>query len=338
MSLEQLGITVLWIFLYGYLIVASIDFGAGFYAYYGRVIGIETVIAPVISRYLSPVWEVTNVFLVFFFVGIVGFFPETAYYYGTALLIPGSIALVLLAIRGSFYAFANYGAKKNNLYLLAYGATGLLIPAALSTVFTISEGGFMSVRENTVSLLMEELFFSTYSWAVVLLAVSSVLFISSTFLTYYADRAEDSKALEWLRSFALWGAVPTIISSLFVFIALRNHNREHFQNTLEIWWMFGLSLVSFMIAIWLIWRQRNYGTAFVMVMLQFAFAFFGYGISHLPYLLYPYLTISSSITNPVMGRALVVSFIAGLVLLIPALVLLLRLFLFNAKYVKGETS
>ncbi|MCP3772697.1 cytochrome d ubiquinol oxidase subunit II [Paenibacillus sp. MZ04-78.2] len=338
MQLEQIGITVLWIFLYGYLIVASIDFGAGFYAYYGKVIGIENIIGPVISRYLSPVWEVTNVFLVFFFVGIVGFFPETAYYYGTALLLPGSIALILLAVRGSFYAFANYGAKKNNVYLLAYGSTGLLIPAALSTVFTISEGGFLSVSGNTVTLLMEELFFSTYSWAVVLLAVSSVLFISSAFLTYYADHAEDKRALEWLRYFALWGGIPTIISSLFVFIALRNHNPEHFQNALKVWWMFGLSFGSYVTSIWLIWRRKNYGTAFVMVMLQFAFAFFGYGISHLPYLLYPYLTLSSSVTNPAMGRALVVSFVAGLVLLVPALVLLLRLFLFSAKYVKGETS
>ncbi|MBH5319524.1 cytochrome d ubiquinol oxidase subunit II [Paenibacillus sp. GSMTC-2017] len=338
MSLEQIGITVLWVFLYGYLIVASIDFGAGFYSYYGRVIGIESVIGPIISRYLSPVWEVTNVFLVFFFVGIVGFFPETAYYYGTALLVPGSIALILLAIRGSFYAFANYGARKSNLYLLAYGATGLLIPAALSTVFTISEGGYMSVDGGTVTLHMDELFFSSYSWAVVLLAMSSVLFISSTFLTYYAGHAEDKRALEWLRSFALWGGVPTIISSLFVFIALRNHNLEHFENALNIWWMFALSLVSFIIAYWLIWRRRNYGTAFIMVMLQFAFAFFGYGISHLPYLLYPYLLLSTSVTNVIMGRALVITFLLGLVLLIPALVLLLRLFLFNAKYVKGETS
>jgi cytochrome d ubiquinol oxidase subunit II len=338
MPIEQLGIAVLWIFLYGYLIVASIDFGAGFFAYYGKVIGIDAVISPVISRYLSPVWEVTNVFLVFFFVGIVGFFPETAYYYGTALLIPGSIALVLLAIRGSFYAFANYGAKKNNAYLLAYGATGLFIPAALSTVFTISEGGFLSVHGKTVTFMTGELFFSTYSWAVVLLAISSVLFISSTFLTYYAARAEDRKAFEWLRSLALWAGVPTIISSLFVFIALRNHNREHFQKALEVWWMFGLSLVSFMIAIWLIGRRKNYGVAFIMVMLQFLFAFFGYGFSHLPYLLYPYLTLSSSVTNLAMGRALVISFMAGLVLLIPALILLLRLFLFNAQYVKGEIS
>ncbi|ALS24969.1 MULTISPECIES: cytochrome d ubiquinol oxidase subunit II [Paenibacillus] len=337
MSIEQLGITILWSFLYGYLIVGSIDFGAGFYAYYSRVSGVESVIGPVISRYLSPVWEVTNVFFVFFFVGIVGFFPETAFYYGTALLIPGSIALILLAIRGSFYAFANYGAKKNSFYLLAYGATGLLIPASLSTVFTISEGGFLTVQGNHVTLLLEELFYSAYSWAVVLLAMSSVLFISSTFLTYYAARAEDAGALEQMRRFALWGGIPTIISSLFVFIALRNHNLEHFQRTLDVWWLFGLSLISFAIAVWLIWQRRYYGVAFVMVMLQFAFAFFGYGISHLPYLLYPYLTLYGGVTNPAMGRALVVAFAAGFVLLVPSLVLLLRLFLFNARYVKGES-
>lgn len=99
---ELLGVTTLWIFfLYGYLIVASIDFGAGFFSYYSlKKTGKKNhIIQKIIERYLSPVWEVTNVFLVFFFVGLVGFFPDAAYYYGTALLIPGSIAIVLLAIR-----------------------------------------------------------------------------------------------------------------------------------------------------------------------------------------------------------------------------------------------
>src|SRR3954453_15707922 len=134
MSLEIVGISVLWTFLFGYVILGSIDFGAGFFNGYTIVAGKHHKVSRIIERYLSPVWEVTNVFFVFFFVGIVGFFPDTAYYYGTALLIPGRIALILLAIRGFYYAFANYGAKKNNFYLLAYGATGLLIPAALSTV------------------------------------------------------------------------------------------------------------------------------------------------------------------------------------------------------------
>jgi cytochrome d ubiquinol oxidase subunit II len=71
-------------------------------------------------------------------------------------------------------------------------------------------------------------------------------------------------------------------------------------------------------------------------MLQFFSAFFGYGKSHLPYLLYPYISIHTGVTNVVMGRALVTAFIAGLCLLIPSLYLLLKLFLFNAKYVKGN--
>lgn len=336
MEIPLIGITVLWLFLYGYLIVASIDFGAGFFAFYGELTKRDHIINNLISRYLSPVWEVTNVFFVFFFVGIVGFFPQTAYYYGTALLIPGSIALVLIAIRGSFYAFGNYGAKKSFFYTFLYGATGLLIPAALSTTLTISEGGFLEERNGTVVFLANELFTNFYSWSVVLLAIVSVLFISATFLTYYADRAGDKPALEIIRKFALFWSPPTILASLLVFISLQQHNERHFNNAIEIWWMFALSLLFFLIATWLIIRKKNYGTAFILVMLQFFFAFFGYGASHLPYILDPYITIYSGSTNETMGIALIIAFIAGLLLLIPSLILLLRLFLFNADYVKGE--
>lgn len=336
MNIELIGITVLWLFLYGYVIVASIDFGAGFFAYYGKLTKKDHVLNKVIHRYLSPVWEVTNVFFVFFFVGIVGFFPDTAYYYGTALLIPGSIALVLLSIRGSFYAFGNYGSKQSRFYLFLYGATGLLIPASLSTVLTISEGGFLQKDGNKVVFLAEKLLTSSYSWSVVILAIVSVLFISASFLTYYAHRAKDFEAMKLLRRFALFWSAPTIIASFAVFVALREHNLRHFQNMLELWWMFGLSLVCFIVATSLIYKRKHFGFAFVFVMLQFFTAFFGYGASHLPYILDPYITIYSGATNPTMGTALVIAFIAGLLLLIPSLYLLMRLFLFNADYISGK--
>jgi cytochrome d ubiquinol oxidase subunit II len=336
MSYEVIGITVLWIFLYGYLIVASIDFGAGFFSYYSDLTGKKHIIHKVIERYLSPVWEVTNVFLVFFFVGMVGFFPETAYYYGTALLVPGSISIILLAIRGSFYAFSTYGAKDNKFYMFLYGATGLLIPASLSTVLTISEGGFLLVNGNKIELLYDRLFFSPYSWSVVLLAIVSVLFISASFLTYYAHKAKDQPALEIVRKYAIGWSGPTILTSVVVFLAINEHNPEHFARMVDIAWVFGLSFLSFVLAFYFIWNRKHYGWAFVFVMMQFALAFFGYGQSHLPYLLYPYLTIDMGVTNDTMALALVVAFIAGLFLLIPSLYLLLRLFLFDAKYVEGR--
>ena len=336
MSYEMIGISVLWIFLYGYIIVASVDFGAGFFAYYAKLTKKDHIMNQLISRYLSPVWEVTNVFFVFFFVGIIGFFPDTAYYYGTALLVPASISIILLAIRGSFYAFHNYGAKKSNIYMFLYGATGLFIPASLSVALTLSEGGFIVEENGTVSLQFAELFSSPLSWSIVVLAIVSVLFISAAFLSFYANRAQDTESLKIVRGYTLFWGTPMIVSALTAFIAISQHNERHFSNMMDLWWLLGLSVGFFMIAMWLIYRGKYYGLAFVSIMLQFLTAFFAYGIGHYPYLLYPYVTISDAATNETMGLALIIAFIGGLLLLIPSLMLLMKLFLFDADYVKGK--
>ncbi|WP_420768409.1 cytochrome d ubiquinol oxidase subunit II [Parageobacillus thermoglucosidasius] len=336
MALEIIGISVLWLFLFGYVIVASIDFGAGFFSAYSDFAKKKHILHKIIQRYLSPVWEVTNVFLVFFFVGIVGFFPKTAYYYGTILLVPASIAIVLLAIRGSYYAFHTYGKTERNWYLLAYGLTGLFIPASLSIVLTISEGGFVEKSGETLTLLYKELFVSPLTWSIVLLSITSVLYISATFLTYYANEAGDMKARELLRKYALSWSGPTILSALLIIYQLRHHNPEHYNNMFNVAWMFVVSFVFFVITIYLLWKKKRYGWAFVSLVLQYAFAFYAYGISHYPYLLYPYLTIYDGFTNKTMAIALIIAFIAGFLLLVPSLYLLLKLFLFNKKYVKGQ--
>lgn len=336
MTYEVVGITVLWLFLYGYLIVASVDFGAGFFSYYSKRTNKNHVIHSIIQRYLSPVWEVTNVFLVFFFIGIVGFFPDTAYYYGTVLLVPGSVAIILLAIRGSYYAFATYGARESKFYDFLYGATGLLIPASLTTVLTISEGGYIRMEDGNIEMLYGELFTSPYSWSVVVLSIVSVLFISAAFLTYYASKAKDLEALSLLRKYALFWAFPSILTGIVVFLLLGRRNPEHFGSMIDLWWMFAISFIAFITATWLIWKKRNYGTAFILVMVQYFAAFFAYGASHLPYLLYPYLTIYDGFTNETMAIALITAFIAGLLLLLPSLYLLMRLFLFDAEYVEGK--
>lgn len=333
---EIIGITVLWTFLYLYVIIASIDFGAGFFNFYSKLTGDDNIISPIIARYLSPVWETTNVFFVFFFVGIVGFYPDTAYYLGTTLLIPGSIALILLSIRGSYYAFNSYNTESKLSWSALYGVTGLLIPASLSIALVISEGGYIEETATGIDLNFEELIFSTYGWSVVFLAIISVLYISSGFLTFYAAKAEDNKASELTRTWFLIWTLPTLVITQFTFLGLRDHNYEHFAAAQDYWYLFGLSLLAMIIAVFLIWKRRNYGTAFIMIMLQYGFAFYGYGISKLPYILYPYVNINDAVVNENMAFALTVVFVLGLLLLIPSLFLLVRLFLFDKDYVKGK--
>lgn len=336
MSLEVIGISVLMIFLFGYIMIGSIDFGAGFFNAYSHLTDRQHILTNIIQRYLSPVWEVTNVFLVFFFVGMVGFFPKTAFYYGTSLLVPASLGLILLSIRGSYYAFETYGSRGHKGYSFAYGAAGLLLPASFSIVLTISEGGFISMVDGQPVLDYWALFTSPLTWAIVVLSLAAVLYISAVFLTWYANKAGDVDATNLMRKYALIWAVPLIITAMGIIVELRRHQSAHFENMLDLWWLFGLSFLLWIGTVWLIWKRKNYGLAVGFLFLQFLFAFFGYGISHYPYLLYPYLTIYDSFTNEAMATSLIVAFILGLCLLLPSLYLLLKLFLFNKEYVRGK--
>jgi cytochrome bd ubiquinol oxidase subunit II len=336
MTLEILGITVLWTFLLGYIIVGSIDYGAGFFNAYSIITGKDHILSNIIQRYLSPVWEVTNVFFVFFFVGIVGFFPETAYYFGTIFLIPGSIALILLAIRGSYYAFETYGNKGHKGYAFMYGLSGILIPASLSIVLTISEGGFVSIENGNPVLDYWALFTSPLSWSIVILSIVAVLYISAVFLTWYANKTGDEKATNLMRKYALIWSLPLIITAGGIIYELRFHIPEHYERILDLWWVFGLSFLLWIATVWFIWKRRKYGTAVWLLFGQFALAFYGFGISHYPYLLYPYLTIHEGFTNQAMAISLVVVFILGFALLIPSLYLLFKLFLFDKNYLKGR--
>lgn len=338
MVYEVIGITVLWIFLFGYIIVASIDFGAGFFSLHAKLFGQSHEINDLIQRYLNPVWEVTNVFFVFFFVGIVGFFPDTAYYYGTVLLIPGSIALILLSIRGAFYAFENYGQDSKLSWLMLYAVSGLLIPASLSTALTISEGGYIiESSSGNVDLNWTELLLSPFGWAVVLLAIVSVLYISSGFLTFYAHRAKDTSAYQLMRKwFLMWGA-PMIMMSLFVFLSLRIQNETHFMSAVfDYGWLFIISFIAFAIAGVLTLLKKAHGIAFIFVIIQMGTAFFGYGLSKLPYILYPYVHIDDAVTNDSMALVLTIAFIGGLLLLLPSLFFILKLFVFDKDYVRGK--
>lgn len=334
--MEILGITVLWTFLFGYVILGAIDFGAGFFNAYSILTGKERILSNVIRRYLSPAWEVTNVFFVFFFVGIVGFFPQSAYYFGTILLIPGSIALILMAIRGSYYAFEAYGTKGHKGYAFMYGLAGLLIPASLSVVLAIAQGGFVSIEDGNPILDYRALFLSPVSWSIVVLALIAVLYVSAVFLTWYADKANDKEASNLMRKYALIWAVPLIVAASGIIIELYSHNRALFDGIMNLWWMFVISFVLWALTVWFIWKRKNYTTAVWLLIGQFAFAFYGYGIAHYPYLLYPHLTIHEGFTNEAMAISLVVVFVLGLALLIPSIYLLLRLILFDKKYIEGK--
>src|SRR5699024_12741215 len=94
--------------------------------------------------------------------------------------------------------------------------------------------------------------------------------------------------------------------------------------------------LAMLIAVYLMYVRIIYGSAFVIIMFQYGIAFFRYVISKLFYIVYTYIDISTSIVNENMAFVLTIVFALGLLLLIPSIVLLARLFLFDKDYVKGN--
>ena len=73
----------------------------------------------------------------------------------------------------------------------------------------------------------------------------------------------------------------------------------------------------------------------LMMILQL-FLLFGYGLSKLPYIVYPFVKITDTTVSVATGLTLMIVIILGLLLLIPSLILLLRLATDNKGIVKNQ--
>lgn len=332
---EWIGITLLWTLLYGYLIMSSIDFGAGFFASYETAAGEKNKMSSIITRFLSPVWEGVSMCLLLIMVALVYFFSNASPYLEPALFIPTGIGLILMILRGLFYFLSSYQKGKSKVLLLIYGVLGLCIPTVLSSALTISEGGYLESQGGILFFNLNTFLTSFYAWSVILLSVVSVLYISAMFLTFYANRVGDPETLEKLRGYAIFWSGATLLASSLVFLALQQHNPEHFLNSLNYAWLFLLSLLCLLVAVTLVFRKRRLGLAFFLAALQYFFAFFGYGLSHLPYLIYPFIKLKSVSGLHGIDAGILMAVVMGLALLLPSVILVLRLFIFNSVIKKG---
>jgi cytochrome bd ubiquinol oxidase subunit II len=315
------------IFIFAYAVFASVDFGTGVLYVIASLRGRKKHVKALIDAFQSPIWEVINVFLVFVLIGLIGFFPGSALYFGTSLLIPGSIALVFMVLRGFFVVFQHYLESESLFISAVHGLSGLFVPAALVCVLPISEGGFV-IQTGPEKLVVHfgHLLMSPMLWLFILLALSSVGYFSTIYMAYYAKKQCASEAEKFFRPLALFTGPPTFIFAGLTAWSLKDEAPLHFAKMMHVWPLFALSALLFLLAGRMIYT-RNYGSAFIAVVWQYAIAVGTYGWTHLPYLMYPYLTLTNGFTSGPMFTALLVAMVVGLAILLPALVLFYRIFL-----------
>lgn len=340
-----LAITVLWGFVFIYAVMATMDFGAGFWSmiYINKE---KTNATNIANRYLSPTWEVTNVFIVAIVIALVSFFPGATFILGTVLLIPGSFILILLALRSGFLVFSHVAKDYEKGLTYVSGISGFIIPALLMLVLPITHGGYIELVNNVHQLNFVALFTSPNIYAFMGFAISSTLFLSSLLLADYSNVADELEAYRVYRRDAQILGPISLLMAFLIMLTLRVEANWLYTNMLNyLPFLIGSVLLFFVAgAALFIPSGKHKGRigrprlAVIAVTIQYLLASYAYGRAHLPYMIYPDVTIESGFTHPNTFRALFVTYIVGFLILFPGFVYFWRLFMKDKRYLKQNES
>jgi cytochrome d ubiquinol oxidase subunit II len=274
-------------------------------------------------------------------VALVGFFPRAAFLLGTLLLLPVSLVLILLTIRSVFMVFDYSLTQYGGILRIISGVTGLLIPGLLVSVLPITLGGFIDYTGASPQLLFGKLLLTPTEYAHLGFGLATELFLSALFLSDYALEAEDAAAYQVYRNAAITTGPLMLGFAALTTFTMVPEAQWIVEGMKQQWLWFALSVISFLIGYSALWWKNKEITgrpriAFITIILQFAFASYGYGKAHLPYIIYPHLTVEQGFTNPVMFHSLLIGYFVGMAIMIPVFIWFWKLFMQDKKYLKQE--
>jgi cytochrome d ubiquinol oxidase subunit II len=315
---------VLWATILVYFLLASIDFGTGFYHLLSLRRREGEAVRRALRSYVNPRWEVTNVFLVMTVVAAAAFFPGLVGILGTVLLIPVSLVVVLFAVRGSFLVFEYYGGEKP-LFAVIYSLSGLLILPLLSVVLTLIIDNPVTIQGGVPSFDVLSPLSHPVTYVTALLTFFGQILLSGGLALYYDERPED-RALYRTPVLASAGAVGVLGLTELAF--LNSSASYAFDRMIGLAPLMVATGALFALATGLVWRgaRREALYALLLIVAVDALALITFAYAHYPYLVYPDVTVSAVLTGPAMLSVLLVALVAGLVVVVPSLVYLNYLF------------
>jgi cytochrome bd ubiquinol oxidase subunit II len=317
MSLADVLIGVVWLGVTAYAVLGGADFGAG----------VLHLLAPpglagrrrrrAVTTAMGPVWEANHVWLIFVLTGLFTAFPPAFSALGSALLVPATLALLGIVVRGAALAFAAQLTAADRVrrpLQIAFGVAS----AGTPLLFGAIAGGLARQR-----LVVENgtvraggglaLWVGPFQLVVGLLAVAACIALAATFLTvetggFRRAATMATAATAGLASAAL-GLAAVLAPPLFRGLTGR-----------------GLpAVVAGLVALAVTHAALRRGRdrlARAAIAVAVGALIWGWGLAQFPHLVGPRITVSGAAAPPPELHAIAVALAAGAALLLPSLWLL----------------
>lgn len=289
------------LFITLYATLSSIEFGVAAF----MALPEPPVSRAEIDRYFGPMWESTNVFLIFSMVGLVMFFPAVVMRLADLYtLVSTALLFFVVRIIGIFGVF--YARSEARAFRMLFAAGSLLAPLTLSGVFYFALTGMPPAFPP--STLLWSLWFSVFG---------AIIMLSSAFVARYAGSA----FYGFLSRAGILGTGLFLIGAAGILSFDPGGNRSGALAA-------GLFIALLVLAgaALRIREMRRPLLSYFCHALMVAILLYGTAFAHLPYLLYPYLTLEAAFTAPQMFIIMLQMVPFGLLIAVPSLAFAWHLF------------
>ena len=308
---------VLWIGATLYAVFGGADFGGGFWGLFAGSGERGRRARALVDWAIGPVWEANHVWLIFVLVVLWTGFSVAFESVMSTLFIPLSIAALGIVLRGSGFAFHKQAARSSYRRFAErlFGVSSLLTPFFMGTVVGAIASGRVPVGNaagdpvtswlNGVSILTGVLFVATSAY------------VAAVFLVSDSRRAGEPDLEEYFAKRALGAGVATgalAVAGLFVYRADARYIYDGLTGD-----ALPLVIVSALCGagvLFLLWRGHRRGTRPLAVGAVVA-VIWGWGVAQHPYLLPKSLTISEGAGNSTTLAAILIVFVAAVVIVFP---------------------
>jgi cytochrome bd ubiquinol oxidase subunit II len=332
MSLAYILLAILWLALIIYTVLGGADFGAGMLELFAvGPTGIRQ--EALIDESIDPVWEANHVWLIVLLVILFSAFPSAFAAINIILFIPLVLAVIGIVLRGSAFAFRVHGiiTRQRTVNLLGriFSAASIITPFFLAVcAAAIASGHIIIVGNNPQTNLGSE-WVTPFTLTIGAMALSLCVTIAAIYMTVEASARGDSELAEAFRQRGLIaGALVAVFGVLGLLQApseapvLWHGMLDHALILIIATMLIGVGAA---LALW----TRRYQLARILIIGETAFLLGTWGVSQLPYLIPPDVTVTSAASSQSTMLTLLVGLIIALIIVIPSFWLLFYVFKFK---------
>ncbi|MDR3581770.1 MAG: cytochrome d ubiquinol oxidase subunit II [Candidatus Pacebacteria bacterium] len=315
---EYVAITLVIVPLFLYAVLLMIECGATVFVAVPELLGAGGGGEKMAAVYIAPLWETTNVFLVFAFVSLMAFFPGAVSIWGRALAVPFFVFLAVMGVRAIAMLLVFYRKGAGRF------AKALLVCAALASPAVFAAGivpYFLTAG-------------APYGGGPLLafclggFALAATFLVSFSFFGYLAARraVRTTHSMDFLTTFFALVFILVVILLFLMMPVLVPHIAGGAAFHASSSFFAGLSVLELVLLVPSRRDRKDKGRRFALSVALFAAAFFGIAFAQLPYLVYPAVTVMGAFTDPATAHAMFLVFGAGALVTLPSLGILYYLF------------